>query len=148
MTDTLIFIPSAEMEGYQTGQLLKLQCGIQTYWILGLNGDWRTLTTKEIYLRVLFYIRLLSEFILITKYNIKSLNNLYNIQFISLLEDGGRCIAFNPGDEAFFLIGTEEGIVYRCTTEYSTFLDSYVAHNVPVYNICLNSVHVTPAWVV
>ena len=60
-------------------------------------------------------------------------------QFYLLFADGGRCIAFNPGDDAFFLIGTEEGIVYRCTTEYSTFLDSYIAHNVPVYNICWNT---------
>ena len=55
------------------------------------------------------------------------------------LSDGGRCIAFNPADDTLFLVGTDEGIVYKCTTEYSSkFLMTYEAHNTPIYNICWN----------
>ena len=50
--------------------------------------------------------------------------------------DGVRCIAFKPDNEEIFLIGTEEGIIYKCTTEYSSlFLETYEAHDTPVYNI-------------
>ena len=53
--------------------------------------------------------------------------------------DGGRCVAFNPGDETMFLVGTDEGLVYKCTTEYSSkFLQTYDAHNTPIYNIAWN----------
>lgn len=38
-----------------------------------------------------------------------------------------------------FLVGTDEGLVYKCTTEYSSrFLETYHAHNSPIYNICWN----------
>ena len=53
--------------------------------------------------------------------------------------DSGRCVAFNPNDETMFLVGTDEGIVYKCTTEYSSkFLQTYMAHNTPIYNIAWN----------
>ena len=43
-------------------------------------------------------------------------------------------------DETMFLVGTDEGLVYKCTTEYSSrFLQTYHAHNSPVYNICWNT---------
>nr|XP_040567096.1 dynein intermediate chain 1, axonemal-like isoform X1 [Lepeophtheirus salmonis] len=55
------------------------------------------------------------------------------------LRDGGRCIAFNPEDDASFLVGTEEGLVYKCTTEYSSkFLMTYQAHNTPLSTIAWN----------
>ena len=39
-----------------------------------------------------------------------------------------------------YLIGTDEGDIYLCTTEYaSTFLASYQAHATPVYNIMWNT---------
>ena len=54
--------------------------------------------------------------------------------------DGGKCISFNPKDESIFLIGTDEGIVYKCTTEFSSiFINTYSAHTMPVYNVCWNS---------
>ena len=34
--------------------------------------------------------------------------------------DSGRAISFKPDDETTFLVGTEEGIVYLCTTQYSS----------------------------
>jgi len=29
-------------------------------------------------------------------------------------------VAFNPNDETMFLVGTDEGLIYKCTTEYSS----------------------------
>ena len=55
-------------------------------------------------------------------------------------QDGGRCVAFNPGNDTIFLVGTDEGLIYKCTTEYSSkFLGTYVAHNTPIYNVAWNS---------
>ena len=57
-----------------------------------------------------------------------------------VISDGGRCIAFKPDDETIFLVGTDEGLVYKCTTEYSsTFLQTYRAHNTPICNIAWNT---------
>ena len=51
----------------------------------------------------------------------------------------GRCVAFNPVDDTMFLVGTDEGLIYKCTTEYSSrFLQTYPAHNTPIYNISWN----------
>ena len=62
------------------------------------------------------------------------------INSIPFLSDGVRCIAFKPDDEGIFLIGTDQGLVYKCTTEYnSKFLHTYRAHDTPVYNIVWNT---------
>ena len=54
--------------------------------------------------------------------------------------DGVRCICFNPKDDTIFLVGTDEGIIYKGTTEYSSkFIQTYNAHNAPIYNITWNS---------
>ena len=70
------------------------------------------------------------------------LNDRYYDLFLTYLlciSDGGRCVAFNPGDETMFLVGTDLGIIYKCTTEYSSkFLQTYDAHNTPIYNIAWN----------
>lgn len=48
-------------------------------------------------------------------------------------------MAFNPNDDTMFLVGTDEGLIYKCTTEYiSKFLQTYPAHNTPIYNIAWN----------
>ncbi len=41
-------------------------------------------------------------------------------EMILLFKDGGRCVAFNPNDDTMFLVGTDEGLIYKCTTEYSS----------------------------
>ena len=57
-----------------------------------------------------------------------------------VLSDGGRCMAFKPDDDTIFLVGTDEGLIYKCTTEYSsTFLQTYQAHDTPIYNIAWNT---------
>ena len=56
------------------------------------------------------------------------------------ISDGGRCMAFKPDDDRVFLVGTDEGLVYKCTTEYSSqYLMTYPAHPAPIYNICWNT---------
>ena len=41
--------------------------------------------------------------------------------------DGGRCVSFNPNDDSMFLVGTDEGLIYKCTTEYSSRFGSLEA---------------------
>ena len=51
----------------------------------------------------------------------KPLSNLENVE-VNLL-DGGQAFAFKPDDDSKFLVGTDLGLVYYCTTEYcSEFL--------------------------
>ena len=61
------------------------------------------------------------------------------ISFIFFPSEGGRCVTFNPNDSSMFLVGTDEGFIYKCTTEYSSkYLETYPAHNTPIYNIAWN----------
>ena len=54
--------------------------------------------------------------------------------------DGGRCLAFKPDEPNMFLVGTESGSVVLATTEYSSqYLNSYQAHNTPVYSVHWNN---------
>ena len=54
--------------------------------------------------------------------------------------DSGRALAFKPDDPTIYLVGTDEGIIHLCTTEYSSqYLNTYEAHNTPVYNLQWNS---------
>ena len=40
--------------------------------------------------------------------------------------DSGRAISFKPDDDSTFLVGTDEGMVYLCTTQYSSrYLNTY-----------------------
>ncbi|KAG5314080.1 DYI2 protein, partial [Acromyrmex insinuator] len=52
----------------------------------------------------------------------------------------GTCIAFHPADQNVFLVGTEEGSMYKCNTAYSSiYMRTYQeAHTMPVYRIVFN----------
>ncbi|XP_076393256.1 dynein intermediate chain 2, ciliary isoform X6 [Megachile rotundata] len=56
------------------------------------------------------------------------------------LKGCGTCIAFHPADQNIFLVGTEEGTIYKCNTAYSSvYMRTYnEAHNMPVYRIVFN----------
>ncbi|XP_015597022.1 dynein intermediate chain 2, ciliary [Cephus cinctus] len=56
------------------------------------------------------------------------------------LKGCGTCIAFHPTDKNIFLVGTEEGTIYKCNTAYSSvYMKTYKeAHNMPVYRIVFN----------
>ena len=50
---------------------------------------------------------------------------LQNFQFHTFT-DSGRAISFKPDDDSTFLVGTDEGMVYLCTTQYSSrYLNTY-----------------------
>ncbi|XP_014477799.1 PREDICTED: dynein intermediate chain 2, ciliary isoform X2 [Dinoponera quadriceps] len=56
------------------------------------------------------------------------------------LKGCGTCIAFHPADQNVFLVGTEEGTIYKCSTAYSSiYMRTYhEAHTMPVYRIVFN----------
>ncbi|XP_032675983.1 dynein intermediate chain 2, ciliary-like [Odontomachus brunneus] len=56
------------------------------------------------------------------------------------LKGCGTCIAFHPADQNVFLVGTEEGTIYKCNTAYSSiYMRTYhEAHTMPVYRIVFN----------
>jgi WD40 repeat protein len=66
--------------------------------------------------------------------------SLWKSNFFRFVSDSGRAISFKPDDDSTFLVGTDEGMVYLCTTQYSSrYLNTYPAHNTPVYNIQWNT---------
>lgn len=51
----------------------------------------------------------------------------------------GTCLAFHPKLPHIFLVGSEEGQIYKCSTEFSSrYLMTYNAHYLPVYRIDFN----------
>ncbi|XP_075214914.1 dynein intermediate chain 2, ciliary [Lycorma delicatula] len=51
----------------------------------------------------------------------------------------GTAIAFHPKEPLIFLVGTEEGHIYKCSTAYaSIYLYTYHAHHMPVHRIDFN----------
>eukprot|EP00210_Caulerpa_lentillifera_P005592 g5349.t1 len=49
---------------------------------------------------------------------------------------------FNKVEEANYVLGTEEGVLYRCSTEFdSEHLDCYLGHELPVYSVKWNFFH-------
>eukprot|EP01027_Heterolobosea_sp_BB2_P018498 GEZU01026048.1.p1 GENE.GEZU01026048.1~~GEZU01026048.1.p1 ORF type:complete len:927 (+),score=251.84 GEZU01026048.1:225-2783(+) len=60
------------------------------------------------------------------------------VAFISQTS-GGMSIDFDPNDPTMYLVGTEDGIIHRCSTSYSEQeLDTYYGHNGPVYRVRYN----------
>lgn len=46
---------------------------------------------------------------------------------------------FHPKQPNIFLVGTEEGLIFKCSTEFSSrYLMTYNAHYLPVYRIDYN----------
>ncbi|XP_064543240.1 dynein intermediate chain 2, ciliary [Drosophila montana] len=55
------------------------------------------------------------------------------------LKSGGSCVQFHPINPAVFLVGTECGLIYKCSTAFSSkYLMTYYAHNMSVYRIDFN----------
>ncbi|CAH1116670.1 unnamed protein product [Phaedon cochleariae] len=49
------------------------------------------------------------------------------------------CVKFHPKKPLVYLVGTEEGLIYKCSTAYSSmYLMTYAAHQMPVYRIDFN----------
>ena len=53
---------------------------------------------------------------------------------------GGRALAFKPDDETVYIVGTEEGLIHLCTTEFSSrVVRTFPAHSTPIYTLQWNS---------
>ena len=58
---------------------------------------------------------------------------------------GARALAVKPDDDTVYLVGTEEGLIHLCTTEYSSrYIATFQAHNTPVsrlfYSLLISNV--------
>lgn len=55
---------------------------------------------------------------------------------------GGCCFDFNQAQGHLFVVGTEEGLIHKCSKAYnSQYLDTYNAHQMPVYAVRWNHLH-------
>ncbi|NXI63533.1 WDR78 protein, partial [Anseranas semipalmata] len=51
----------------------------------------------------------------------------------------GMCFDFHPKDTNFYLAGTEEGLIYKCSCSYDKqLLETYRGHKGPVYKVAWN----------
>jgi WD40 repeat protein len=54
-------------------------------------------------------------------------------------ESGGLCIDFDRNDPKLYLVGTEDGVIKKCSTSYNEqSLETYVGHTGPVYRVRWN----------
>ena len=64
---------------------------------------------------------------------------MYGMTIMSL-NTGGRSLAMMPESDHLFIVGSDEGEVYLCTTLYSSeVLLHYPAHSTPVQSISWNT---------
>ncbi|XP_053675454.1 dynein intermediate chain 2, ciliary [Anopheles nili] len=55
------------------------------------------------------------------------------------LKGCGTCMVFHPHNPEIFLVGTEEGYIFKCSTAYSSkYLMTYHAHYLPVHRMDYN----------
>lgn len=55
---------------------------------------------------------------------------------------GTSCFAFSHNSDTLFVVGTEEGDIYKCSTAYSTeYLMSYSGHDMNIYSVTYNYFH-------
>ncbi|CAH6790582.1 Wdr78 [Phodopus roborovskii] len=51
----------------------------------------------------------------------------------------GMCFAFHPKDTNIYLVGTEEGLIHKCSCSYNEqYLETYRGHKGPVYKVTWN----------
>lgn len=54
-------------------------------------------------------------------------------------ESGGMCIDFDPHDSNLYIVGTEDGTIYKCSTSYNEqYLQTFQGHTGPVYRLRWN----------
>jgi len=55
---------------------------------------------------------------------------------------GGCCFAFSELSSHLFLVGTEEGMIHKCSKAYSgQYLETYEGHHMAVYSVRFNKFH-------
>lgn len=59
---------------------------------------------------------------------------------VVFMHASGLCIDISDQDPSTYVIGTDEGLIHRCSTSYNEqYLDTYLGHTAPV-----NRVSITP----
>jgi len=54
-------------------------------------------------------------------------------------KSSGFCVDFPRGDASTYLVGTEDGLVHRCSTSYNEqYLQTFLGHSGPVYKVRCN----------
>mmetsp|Transcript_39 Transcript_39/g.67 ORF Transcript_39/g.67 Transcript_39/m.67 type:complete len:803 (+) Transcript_39:67-2475(+) len=54
-------------------------------------------------------------------------------------ESGAMCIDFDPSDSNLYIVGSEDGAIYKCSCSYNEqTLQNYVGHTGPVYRVKWN----------
>lgn len=62
---------------------------------------------------------------------------MYNIKFVITVARGTTLI-FKPDEPERYLVGTAEGFIFKCNTEWSHFEHRFQAHTMPVIRIDYN----------
>jgi WD40 repeat protein len=72
-----------------------------------------------------------------------SSNSVYgHKEGIVFRKSSGFCVDFPRYDSSVYMVGTEDGLVHRCSTSYNEqYLETYVGHSGPVYKVRCN-----PFW--
>lgn len=50
----------------------------------------------------------------------------------------GTCIDFSPSDPLFYIVGTRDGIIHKCSRSYSDYVESYYGHMGSIVKVCFN----------
>lgn len=58
---------------------------------------------------------------------------------VNFFVGAASCIKLHPTNDQIYLVGTEEGLIYKCSVAYSSmYLLTYQAHQMPVHRIDFN----------
>lgn len=76
-----------------------------------------------------------SEFLNLKSIPVEALNNVVSIKPIG----SGTCFEINKQNDRLFIVGTEEGLVYKCSKGYQNeIIKIYEAHTMSVYSVRWN----------
>jgi dynein intermediate chain 1 len=94
----------------------------------GIMMQW-TLTSNELQVEKIMGFKLLADD-----------NDMDQTEIVG--QAGTSCFAFSHDSDTLFVVGTEEGDIYKCSTAYSTeYLMSYSGHDMNVYAVTYNYFH-------
>ena len=94
----------------------------------GIMMQW-TLTSNELQVEKIMAFKMLADD-----------NDMDQTEIVG--QAGTSCFAFSHNSDTLFVVGTEEGDIYKCSTAYSTeYLMSYSGHDMNVYMVQYNFFH-------
>lgn len=64
---------------------------------------------------------------------------VYDVRSMISFLGRGTTIAFHPENNGIYLVGTNEGYIFKCNTEWSSFfMQKFKAHEMSIYRIDYN----------